>query len=126
MTLITKDNLSSFIEYYHSFHDSYITNINYDINHSQIELFIDVYWSGEPTLKEDGTYETHKTKMKIIFNGVVQYNNKEIFSWDYINNAFLKYIKIRNKEFICFSSDEKDPSIYIVCDNIEYEELKMN
>lgn len=124
MILITKDNLSSFIEYYHGFHDSHITNINYDIMLSKIELFIDVYWSGKPILKEDRTYETNKTKMKMIFNGVEQCNNKEMFSWDYISDAFIKYIKIRNKEFICFASDENDPLVYIVCDNIEYEELK--
>lgn len=124
MILITKDNLSSFIEYYHGFHDSYITNINYDIRLSQIELFIDVYWSGDPILKEDRTYETNKTKMKMIFNGVEQCNNKEIFSWDYISDAFIQYIKIKNKEFICFASDEKEPLVYIVCDNIEYKELK--
>ncbi len=124
MILITKDNLSSFIEYYHGFHDSYITNINYDIRLSKIELFIDVYLSGEPILKEDRTYETNKPKMKMIFNGVKQCNNKEIFSWDYISDAFIKYIKIKNKEFICFANDEKEPLVYIVCDNIEYEELK--
>ena len=124
MILITKDNLSSFIEHYHGFHDSYITNINYDIRLSKIELFIDVYWSGEPILKEDRTYETNKIKMKMIFNGVEQCNNKEIFSWDYISDVFIKYIKIKNKEFICFASDEKEPLVYIVCDNIEYEELK--
>lgn len=96
MILITKDNLQSFIEYYNGFHDSCITNINYDINNSQIELFVNVYWSGEPTQKENRTYETNKTKMKIIFNGVEQCNNKEIFSWDFINNIFIKYIKIKN------------------------------
>lgn len=124
MVLITKDNLSSFIEYYHRFHDSYITNINYDIKLSQIEIFIDVFWSGEPIQKEDGTYETNKTKIKITFNEVKQCNNKEIFSWDYISNIFIKYIKIQDKEYICFASDEKDPLVYIICDNIEYEELK--
>lgn len=123
MILITKDNLSSFIEYYHSFHDSYITNINYDINISKIELFINVYWTGESTLKEDRTYESNKIKMKMIFNGVEQCNNKEIFLWDYISDAFIKYIKIKNKEFICFASDENEPLVYIVCDYIEYEKL---
>lgn len=126
MTLITKDNLSQFTEYYHGFHDSYITNINYDIKNSKIELSIDVYWAGEPKLKEDGTYETNKTKIKIIFNNVNKCNIKEIFSWDYIYNIILKYIKIENKEFICFATNEKDPSIYIVCDNIEYEDEKNN
>ncbi len=124
MILITKDNLLSFIDYYHSFHDSYITNINYNIKLSQIEIIIDVYWSGKPKLKEDMTYETNKTKIKMVFNDVKQCNNKEIFLWDYIRKAFMKYIKIKNEEFICFASDEKEPLIYIVCGNIEYDELK--
>ena len=122
--LLTKENLQSFTEYYHGFHDSYITNINYDINHSQIEIYINVYWSGQPTRKEDGSYETNKTKMKMICSGVEQFKNKEIFSWDYISDAFIEYIKIRNKEYICFASDEEEPFVYIVCDSIEYEELK--
>ena len=124
MILITKDNLSSFMEYYHDFHDSYITNVNYNVKLSQIEFFIDVCWSGKPKLKENMKYETNKTKIKMVFNDVKQCCNKEIFSWDYINKAFIKYIKIKNEEFICFASDEKEPLIYIVCDNIEYEELK--
>lgn len=124
MTSITKDNLQSFIEYYHGFYDSCISNVNYDIDKSQIELFINVFWSNNPTIKEDGTYETNKTKMKMVFNDVEQCNNKEIFSWDYIDDIFIKYINIKNKEYICFANEEKDPFIYIVCDNIEYEELK--
>ena len=31
MNKITKDNLNEFIKYYYEFHDSYITNVNYDI-----------------------------------------------------------------------------------------------
>ena len=42
MILITKDNLPLFMEYYHYFHDSYITNVNYNIELSQIEIFMDV------------------------------------------------------------------------------------
>ena len=44
MDKITKNNLDEFIEYYHGFHDSYITNINYDISKSKIELLINVCW----------------------------------------------------------------------------------
>lgn len=124
MVMITKDNLSSFIEYYHGFHDSTVISVNYDVNISCIELFMNVYWSGEPILKEDNTYETNKTKIKLLFNGVEQCNIKEIFSWNYIYDAFIKYIKINNREFISFSSDENNPLVYIVCDNIEYEEFK--
>lgn len=122
MILITKDNLQSFIEYYHSFHDSYITHINYDINNSQIEIFLDIRWSGKPIIKDDKTYETNKTKMKIVFNDIYQFKNKEIFSWDYINKAFIKYIKIENKEYICFATNKEEPLLFIVCKSMEYEE----
>lgn len=123
MKQLNKNNLTEFTEYYHSLHDSYITNINYDIEKSKIELLIDVYWSGEPTLKDDDTYETNKVKIRMLFNGTHECNIKEIFSWDYIYEAYIKYIKIDKKDFICFASDEDDPLIYIVCENIEYEEL---
>jgi len=124
MNKITKNNLDEFVKYYLDFHDSYITNINYDISKSKIELFIDVCWSGQPVLKDDNTYQTNKTRMKMILNDVEQCNNKEMFSWDYIDEALIKYIKLDNKEFICFASDVKEPLIYIVCQSIEYEELK--
>lgn len=124
MISITTDNLSSFLEYYHYFHDSYITNINYDAQNSQIELLIDVFWSGEPKLKEDGTYETNRVKMKMNLNGVEQYISKDTYLCNYIDEVYIKYIKIKNKEFICFESNEENPFIYVICDNIEYEEEK--
>lgn len=124
MKNINKGNLESFLEYYHGLHDSYITNINYDISKSQIELLIKVFWSGKPALNENNTYETNKTKMKIIFEGVEKCNNKELFSWDYISDVYLSYIKLDNKEFLCFADEEEEPAIYIVCDTIKYEELK--
>ena len=126
MNKITKDNLNKFIKNYHEFHDSYITNVNYDISKSQIELLINVYWSGKPILKEDRTYQTNKIKMRIILNNIKQCNNKEMFSWDYINEIFIKYIKLSNNEFICFASDAQEPLIYIVCESMEYEEIKEN
>ena len=125
MNTLNKNNLEEFIQFYHGLHDSYITNINYDITKSQIELLIDVYWSGEPTLKEDNTYETNKTKMKMVFEGVEKCNNKECFSWDFIDDVYLNYIILDNKEYICFASDENDPYVYIVCDSIKYEEIKI-
>mgnify|MGYP005932758641 FL=1 len=126
MNKITKDNLDEFINYYHEFHDSYITNVNYDISKSQIELLINVRWAGKPILREDKTYQTNKIKMRMILNNIEQCNNKEMFSWDYINEIFIKYIKLNNNEFICFASDEQEPLIYIVCESIKYEEIKDN
>lgn len=124
MNKIIKNNLLEFLEYYHYFHDSYITSINYDISKSKIEMLVDVYWSGTPTLREDNVYETNKTKMKIVFDSIEECNIKEVLPWDYISEIYMKYIKFDGKELICFSSDETEPIIYIVCANIEYEEIK--
>ena len=124
MNKITKKNLDEFIKYYHGFHDSYITNINYDITNSKIELFMDVTWSGEPILKDDNTYDVNKTKLRMIFDDVQQCDIKEMYSWDFIMNCYLNYINFEDDEYICFANDEKDPMIYIVCEDIDYEEIK--
>ena len=121
---LNKDNLKQFLEYYHFFHDSYITNINYLINENKIELFIDICWAGEPILKDDKTYETNKTKLILTFNNIKQFNCKEIFSWDYIDKAYIDNIKINGKDYICFANNKENPLIYIVSDNIEYSEIK--
>ena len=123
MKELTKENLSDFLTYYHKLHDSYITSVNYDINSSKIELLIDVCWSGEAILKEDNTYETNKTKIRIFFNKIEKFNCSEIFSWDYIDSIIIKYIDIENKEYITFSNNEIEPFIYIVCEKIQYEEI---
>lgn len=122
MTLIMKENLETFMDYYHWFHDSYITDVLYDFKNNQVELYINVFWSGEPTLKEDGTYETNKKKIKMICHDVNQYNYKETYT-DYIDDAYLKYIKLNKEEFICFATDKEEPLISVVCKSIEYEEI---
>ncbi len=122
MTTITKNNLSIFLKNYHNLHDSYITNINYDIKNSKIELYIDVAWSFDPTLRSDGTYETNKTKLLVILDNIETYSIKEIFKWDYIDNIYIKYIKFNNNEFICLADNKDDPLIYIVCHSMKYEE----
>lgn len=99
---------------------------NNRLEYGKIEVLMGVFWSGEPTLKEGGTYETNKVKVKMNLNGVVQCNIKELFSWDSINDVFIKYITIKDQEFICFASEEEDPSFYVVCDSIEYEELALS
>ena len=122
MKKINKDNLLQFLNYYHRFHDSYITTINYDVSNANVELFVDIQWTGEPIKKFDGYFETNKTKMMIQFIGVKKFKCKEFFQWDYFNEVYLDYIKLENKELICFSNDKNDSFIYIVCDNIKYKE----
>ena len=124
MREITKNNLNNFIKFYHNFHDSYITNINYDVYKTEIELLIDICWSGNPLLNDDNTYETNKTKIIMILKDIKQVNIKELFSWDYINNVFINYIELENDEFICFADNESEPLIYIVCKKILYEDFK--
>ena len=46
--------------------DSYITNINYDISKSRIELLINVCWSGQPILKEDNNTGMNVTKVEAV------------------------------------------------------------
>ena len=123
MKKISKDNLNDFLEYYHSFHDSNIIGVNYDILNEKIQLLIDAFWCGEPILKNN-KYETNKARLKLVFYNVIECNNKEIFSWDFMKEAYIKYIKLHNKEYLCFASDKEDPCIYIICDSIEYEEIK--
>ncbi len=123
MTTITKDNLTSFMDYYHWFHDSYITDVKYEFKKDQIELYFNIYWSGDPTLKDDGTYETNRTELKMVCKGIYQYDYKENYT-DYIDDAYLKFIKINKEEYICFAMDKEEPLISVVCKSIEYKELK--
>lgn len=121
MISITKNNLEEFKNDYHYFHDSTIEKIFYNIKDSSIEIFINVYWSGTPFLKEDGYYETHPVKMRMIFTDIKEYQNKEIESWDYIDEFFLEFITIKNKEYLCFADNKEESLFYVVCEKIAYE-----
>lgn len=123
MKELTKNNILEFLEYYHDLHDSNITMIEYDISKAQITLIINVYWSGEPKLKDDGNYETNKKKIKIIFEGVEKVKSKEICSYEYIDDVYFKFIMLNNKEYICFADYEENPTLYIVSENAKYKEI---
>ena len=122
MQRINKENIKDFLEKYHYLHDSYILNIDYDFNKSQIEILFDVFWSGKPTLKLDGTYETNKIKLKVLCKDIKQYNYKDIYD-DFISEAYLKYVKLENEEYLCLATDKDTPEISVVCKEIEYEEI---
>ena len=123
MTPITKENLNHFIEYVHNFHDSTIEDVKLDYKNSKIIFDLNVFWSGTPTIKKDGTYETHRTKIKMYFEEIEQFRLQETYQ-DYLESALLKIIKIKNEEFFCFASDEQEPSIAIVSKKAFYEEYK--
>ena len=121
MIKIDKNNIDEFRNYYHEFHDSYFCSFNYDIDCNKIEICFDICWSGEPKLVDDKYYDTNKTKLKMIFNKIYKLNVKEIYSYLYINNIYFKYIMLDGKEKICFADDNVLPSLYIVCEDVEYE-----
>ena len=121
MIEINKKNLNKVLDDFYNLHDANITNINYNINKTNIEIFIDLYWTKDIKI---GDGKRSNQIMKIIFEGIELINIKELFNWDYIYNIYIKYITIRNKEFICFADAEEDPNVYIVCENIMYELLE--
>lgn len=124
MKNINKKNITNFMNYYHNFHDSNILNINYIIKESKIEIILNVCWSGIPVLNEDKTYQTNGVVLKMIFYDILQYNNREMVIDNKINKAFLKYIKLNDREVLCFADSVDKPSFYVVCDRIEYEEIE--
>lgn len=122
MKINNNKSIKEFLINYKSLHDSNITNINYDITNSKLEMSINVFWSGEPVLKEDNTYETNKTKINLIFEGIEKLTIKEIESFDYIEGIKLEYIKLNNKDYINFVDNYE--IINIICEELSYEEIK--
>lgn len=122
MKAITKENINEFMEYYHDFHDSCINDLKYNYKEDNIEIIMDVFWSGNPKIKSDGTYETNKTKLKMLCKKIYQYKYKENYM-NYIDGAYLKYIKMENKDYLCFATDKEEPQVSIVCGYIEYKEI---
>lgn len=123
MKCINKKNITNFMSYYHNFHDSNILNVNYHVNKNIIEILLDVFWSGIPSLNDDRTYQTNRVMIKMIFYDVLQYNNREISKM--INKAYLRYIKFDDREMLCFADSVDKPLFYVVCDRIEYEEVEL-
>lgn len=121
MTEITKENIEAFKDYYHYFHDSYIENVNYDEKNNLLELYLDVFWSGKPILREDNTFETNRTKMKILFKNVKEYVDKEGCP-SYIDDAYINFVTL-DKEYFCFAIEENDPDFYVLSLSCEYEEI---
>lgn len=120
---INKQNLKKIMKYYNNFHDGFIKTISYDVFESKINVEVDLYGLDNYASEQSENYKTNNIKLKLSFINVKKYCNSEIFSWDYIYKAVLKCIKIDNKEFFCFSTDEEKPLLYVVCEKIEYEIL---
>ena len=125
MKTLTKNSINEFMKYYHSFHDSSIDKIIYDSANSKIEIVFDIYWSREPSIMEDGTYDTHKTKIRMIFIGVLNFHDTK--EYNCIDNAVIEFYNKDGRELINFSlqSDEDYDSTYltVICEKIKYDEI---
>lgn len=120
---ITKNNLNNFLEYYHHFHDGSLLSIDYNVEKERIEIVLNTMWAGEIKLLDDGSFQKNVQKLKLCFNGVSRCNIQEIFSWDFIDDLYVNYLIVEEKEQICFANSYENPSLYILCDFIEYEEI---
>lgn len=123
MKQLTKDNIDEFLEYYHNFHDGLIKSVIYDCDQARIKLIIEAFWVGDVKIDQEGKYKTKKRSIKIIFSEVEKANIKEMFSYDFIMEAYLRYISMNNKEYICFADNDTNPNFYCVCKSLEYEEM---
>lgn len=126
MITITKENLEQFKDYYHWFHDSTISKVVFDKTKNELSLFVDVYWSREPYVKPDGFYETHPVKMKMLFSDVKEYKDN-LDSEDYmgyVDDAYMEFIVLDKKEYICFAEDKDEPFFYVVAKSCIYEEIE--
>ncbi len=116
MKKITEEHLEHFLIKFHYLHDCSIISSYYDIREERIELVMDLYWKNQEKVDSD-------KKIKLVFQNVQKYNNKEISTCDFINKIYIKYVTLEDKKLICFANEEKNPFIYIVCEKMEYEEL---
>ena len=125
MKKLTKENIYEFMDYYHFLHDSSIKKLNYNPTESKIDAIFDIYWSGEPTITKDGTYDTHKAKIRMVFTGIDNFSDNE--QHNYIDNSFVECYQKDGKDLICISLQSYDPDeepyLYIACEKIEYEIL---
>ena len=123
MNMISKENINEVMEKYRDFHDSSLISIYYDIYNQKIEITINLFWE----INENKEYKRSNNNLKIIFEKVKECNIKENNSWDFIQEAYMKYITTEDsKEMLCFSSDEENPLYYIICENIRLEIINKN
>ena len=123
MNMISKENINEVMEKYRDFHDSSLISIYYDIYNQKIEITINLFWE----INENKEYKRSNNNLKMIFEKVKECNIKENNSWDFIQEAYMKYITTEDsKEMLCFSSDEEDPLYYIICENIRFEIINKN
>ena len=101
MITLTKDNINEFMNYYHYLHDSSINKINYNSIEAKVEVIIDIYWSGEPIIKSDGTYDTYKCRIRIVFTGVDKFSENQYYCM--IDDSSVEYYDKDGKNFICIS-----------------------
>ncbi len=104
MVKINKKNINSFTTEYNFLKGCHIKNLKYDILDNKLQIVFN--------------------NIKLAFKGIKECNIKEVFDWEEIDKIFLSYVKLEEMEFICFATSEKEPNIYVVCDEMKYAIIK--
>ncbi len=127
MKPITNENKNSFMEYYHNFHDSYIDDLKYDKNKSLVELIINVWWVGSPSIETNEIKENHEKKLKLLFKDISYFVENNPYYTDYIDDSSITFVRKDDKDYIHFAISTEDPDeepiIYIIANTMEYEEI---
>jgi hypothetical protein len=116
MKLINELNIDEFLNNYHNFHDGFIKSAIYDCDVDRVKIIIGINWVGEDNNKNH--------LVKLVFNNINSINIKELPKDNFINEIYLKYIKIKDNNYLCFADNDTNPKIYCVCEYMEFDEIK--
>jgi len=100
MKKITAKNLKEFLNEYNYLKGKTIDTIKYDITKDKIEILID--------------------NIKLVCTSIKECDIREYYSWEEIDKCYLDKVQFNNMDTYCFATNNDNPSIYIVCDEIKY------
>lgn len=93
---MNKENINEILSYYHYFHDSRINKIDYNIDEDKIDVYINACFADQLVLTDNG-YNKSWVKIKIQLKKIIKCNIKEFYTYDDIDELFLKFIKKKIK-----------------------------
>jgi len=121
MKQINKNNYKLFLKHYNNFYHCYIKQIKNDSKNSEITIIFDI-------LKNKDYQKTKPAKLKMTFKGINKFSENKPYMIEDIDFTYMDFYHQNEKQLICFSLNNEDPDIepylYIVCENLEYEEIK--
>ena len=111
MIKISKNNIGKYLTDFNYMNGFMYLNVKYDVIKNKITI----------TFRDN---KKDRVSITLEFLGIKECNIKEVFDWEEISKIFLDYVNLEEMEFICFATSDKNPNIYIVCDEIKYGIMK--